>query len=231
MLSWSAANHALHLVHDYHTRQSRRLLICASTSPIIPIIHSPNEPSDRHPTSQLIVSMVEVQRPFSMPSRVVLDLPIPKEPQPPLPQCPSDLEIYCPRLDRTNRGDIVRSLIQLGLQTPPRDMSGVDHNAQISKHGGTQYKSIPAVKSYPAPYQAHTGNHLNGRPVTQPRPTYHHGNQHPNSSPNENAVIHQQPSRRQNSGDGNSIATYLQIPESISSSKGSLSDFTARVCL
>ena len=97
---------------------------------------------------------------------------------------------------------------------------------------GGQYMNPPAVPSVAPPYptpNTHSRHGSHGKPFYQ---SYYSARQ--NQSPptkKENSVGRGEPARRRVSTDGNTIASYLQIPSSINDSKGSLPEFAAQVSL
>ncbi|KAL8725605.1 MAG: hypothetical protein Q9181_006351 [Wetmoreana brouardii] len=126
--------------------------------------------------------------------------------------------------------------VRHGLQTPPRDMSGVSVNPLLAPNfGGYEYKSVPALTSNGAPHQNSVGTIANGRYTNNFQPSqnnHHYRNRSHEKASTDRGVLQDSTSRQQNGVDKSSIVSYLQIPSSINESKGSLAEFAAQItCL
>ena len=106
-----------------------------------------------------------------------------------------------------------------------------------SQSGSWQPRPAPVVSSNVPPYptpQSHDGGH-HSRSNSKPEPFYnnYYSAKYPRSPAErkQQESTTDQPSQRRSSTGSNSIATHLQIPSSINSSKGSLPEFAAQVCL
>ena len=125
--------------------------------------------------------------------------------------------------------------IRHGLKTPPEDMNGSNTNLLPAPFDGLQYKSVPVIGSNNTSYHTHHDTHATTRYTSKTQPFYdsYHSAQRSQSPTHRGESIgsREPPARRRASSDGNSIVSYLQIPSSINSSKGSLAEFAAQVNL
>lgn len=119
--------------------------------------------------------------------------------------------------------------------TPKSEMNGVHANARTkaSLVSSRQLDLVPAVGSAAAPYPTpQNSNSTHSRQRSGPEPFYNNYYSARQKSPivkKEPGSSNHQGGQRRASGDTNAIASYLQIPLSINSSKGSLPEFAAKV--
>ena len=120
----------------------------------------------------------------------------------------------------------------LGLRTPPVEMTGVNTNPLLAPTlGGSQYKSVPLLASNAGAHHTNLSTVANPNYATKfqhHHPSFHATSDQHTASDRYNPNT-QRPSYRRTSSDGNSIASYLQIPKSITQSEGSLAEFAAQV--
>ena len=118
---------------------------------------------------------------------------------------------------------------QCSVTSPRLNMNGNSTHDPIIPVG--RYVVPQAVSSSAPPFptpQTHSRQSSNGKPFYQ---SYYSARQ--NQSPptkKETTADRGESARRRVSTDGNTIASYLQIPSSINGSKGSLPEFAAQVC-
>ena len=114
------------------------------------------------------------------------------------------------------------------IASPPVKMNSNSVHGSVIPAG--QYMNPPAVPSIAPPYptpSTHTRQGSNGKPFYQ---TYYSARQNQSPPPKkDNSADRGGSARRRVSTDGNTIASYLQIPSSINDSKGSLPEFAAQV--
>lgn len=119
--------------------------------------------------------------------------------------------------------------------TPKSEMNGVHANprTKASLISSTQLDLVPGVSSNAAPYPTpQNSKSSHSRQRSGPEPfynTYYSARQKSPIVKKEPGSSNHQGGQRRASGDTNAIASYLQIPLSINSSKGSLPEFAAKV--
>lgn len=123
--------------------------------------------------------------------------------------------------------------VQCSIPSSPRSTMSAGHSLDTAISSG-QYTNLANLASnnaprYPTPH-THSRHGSNGRPFYQ---SYYSARQ--NQSPptkKDSTAEREESARRRASTDGNTIASYLQIPSSINDSKGSLPEFAAQItCL
>ncbi|KAK2734933.1 hypothetical protein FQN55_002329 [Onygenales sp. PD_40] len=125
------------------------------------------------------------------------------------------------KLDSSRNKGKLTIPFQFGLSTPLEDMTGVAVKPSVpSSYGGKPYAiqaySNAHAQKQTAPYVSTQGMSTTGSALVQQPPS----------------LTTQLPDTNDKSNAGSSIATYLQIPPSINSSKGSLAEFAAQItCL
>ena len=186
------------------------------------------------------VSMVDVQRPLSMPSMLVSHQASFDYTLPPL-QSARDMS-------RTERESTIASAragkdhwgswYQNGAATEfrqapsPRKMAETNVNPLLAPPGEVlQYKSVPATKQTARPAQTSLGTIATAQYTSKAPPIQ--DTQRAPSRPRSPSFRRDPAAKTEQARGGapenNSIASYLQIPSSINNSKGSLADFAAQV--
>lgn len=142
------------------------------------------------------------------------------------------------RLSKSHRQQGVTGTTSADTRISPKsEMNAVYANSRTkpSHVDGRHLDSVPVVGSsappYPTPQNSNSGH---SRQRSGPEPFYNNYYSARQKSPivkKEPESSNQQGNQRRASGDANAIASYLQIPSSINSSKGSLPEFAAKVSL
>ena len=119
-----------------------------------------------------------------------------------------------------------------GLQTPPLEMNGGGPGPRLPATYGGLYNNHTTVPTSLPPttgYESSLGFYdRKDFSLVAKQPQGSFSQPHSPTQQKDNAASDNS-SRRRNSGDGNQIVSYLQIPASINNSKGSLAEFAAQV--
>ena len=122
--------------------------------------------------------------------------------------------------------------VEPGQIASSRTMGGTNVNPLLAPHvEGLQYKSVPAARQNTRPSHTSLGTIATAQYTSKAPPT-----QDVQKGPNRprSPTVHRDGAGSKEAGRGgaaepHSIASYLQIPSTINSSKGSLADFAAQV--
>lgn len=227
-----------HRIHDPFAPCLRRIISPLATTHSVPydpqvlrFTRLPLNPS---------VSMVDVQRPLSMPPTLVSHQATFDYTLPPL-QSTRDMQ----RSDRDSSIASARAgkdhwgnWYQTGATTEPgrapsvRKMAETNVNPLLAPPGEVlQYKSVPAAKQTARPAQTSLGTIATAQYTSKAPPTQEtqRASSRPRSPPFRREGAGSTESERGGAAENNPIASYLQIPSTINNSKGSLADFAAQV--
>ena len=193
--------------------------------------------------------MVDVRRPFSMPSTLLSHQTTANYTLPPLQPA---RELAHTNRDGVKAAAAAFALARVGKETwaswrgpdaamkpsqvlSPRTMSGNNNvNPLLAPHGeGLPYKSVPAARQSTQPSHSSLGT-VAAAQYTSKAPPIRDAPKSSSRPRSPNFHRDGASSREHGRGGGgaaenNSIASYLQIPSSINGSKGSLADFAAQV--
>lgn len=227
-----------HRIHDLPGPYLRRV--------ISPLATNPSTPYELHILQFtrlpliLSVSMVDVQRPLSMPPTLVshqatFDYTLPPlQRSRPMPHIERESTIVTARTGKDHWGGWYQtSAAAEPRQAPsPRKMADGSVNPLLAPPGEVlQYKSVPATKQTARPAQTSLGTIATAQYTSKAPPTQEtqRAPSRPRSPPFRRDGAGSREQGRGGAAENNPIASYLQIPSTINNSKGSLADFAAQV--
>ena len=186
------------------------------------------------------VSMVDVQRPLSMPPTLVshqstFDYTLPPlQPTRPMHNLERDSTIASARSGTHHWGGWhqTRAVTRPGKAPSPRQMAEGNGNPLLAPPGEVlQYKSVPVTKQTARQAQTSLGTIASVQYISKAPPTQdtQRASSRPRSPSFRRDGAGSMQQGRGGAAENNLIASYLQIPSSINNSKGSLADFAAQV--